>query len=111
MNIKIHYIYALYVGLHWADLASDTCIKHLESRGADSSYSGYIRVCVNAVHFQKALEFQNMPLTMDEVECLVANLIYRGYVKGYIAHSRRILVCSKVEPFPALKAANVSDLL
>lgn len=64
-----------------------------------------------AVHFQNALEWQNVKLTMDEVECLVANLIYRNYVKGYIAHSRQILVCSKIEPFPPLKLANVADLL
>ena len=64
-----------------------------------------------ADHFQQALAWQHIALTMDEVECMVANMIYRGYVKGYIAHARHILVCSKVAPFPPLKSANVSDLL
>ncbi|CAK3771005.1 related to CSN12 homolog [Lecanosticta acicola] len=31
----------------------------------------------------------------DEVECLLANAIYKNYMKGYIARERRILVLSK----------------
>ena len=49
-------------------------------------------------------------MEMNEVECLVANLIYRGYVKGYISHSRRILVLSKATAFPHLKTVNMADL-
>jgi len=37
---------------------------------------------------------------LDEVECILANLIFRGYVRGYISHSKRILVLSKKDPFP-----------
>ena len=36
----------------------------------------------------------------DEVECILANLVSRGYVKGYISHGKRILVLSKKDPFP-----------
>jgi hypothetical protein len=36
----------------------------------------------------------------DEVECILANLIFHGYVKGYISHSKRILVLSKKDAFP-----------
>ncbi|CAI7633035.1 unnamed protein product [Penicillium pancosmium] len=32
---------------------------------------------------------------MDEVECLLANLIYKGLMKGYIARERGIVVLSK----------------
>ncbi|GAB5369715.1 hypothetical protein AAMO2058_001429300 [Amorphochlora amoebiformis] len=35
----------------------------------------------------------------DEIECILANLIYEGLVKGYIAHGR-CLVVSKKMPFP-----------
>ena len=38
--------------------------------------------------------------TLAEVECVVANLIYRGYVKGYISHQKAVLVVSKKDPFP-----------
>lgn len=59
---------------------------------------------------QKALEWQKMALEMDEVECLVANLIYRGYVKGYISHSKRVLVLSKANPFPALNTVSREEI-
>ena len=48
----------------------------------------------------KALDFLGMRLDTDEVECILANLIYRGYLKGYIAHNKRYLVLSKKDPFP-----------
>ncbi|CAN8065018.1 unnamed protein product [Agarophyton chilense] len=36
----------------------------------------------------------------DEVECILANLIYNGYIKGYISHKVGYLVLSKKNPFP-----------
>ncbi|XP_012137754.1 PCI domain-containing protein 2 isoform X3 [Megachile rotundata] len=39
---------------------------------------------------------------MDEVECIVANLIYEGKIKGYISHQHKKLVISKQNPFPRL---------
>jgi hypothetical protein len=38
---------------------------------------------------------------IDEIECLLANLIYKGNIRGYIAHEKRILVLSKDNPFPS----------
>jgi DNA-binding TFAR19-related protein (PDSD5 family) len=35
-----------------------------------------------------------------QVECVLANLIYNGHVKGYISHKQRVLVLSKTNPFP-----------
>lgn len=63
-----------------------------------------------AVLFQRALAWQKLPLGIEEVECLVANLVYRGYVKGYISHSKKVLVLSKAAPFPHLKTVNLGDL-
>lgn len=37
---------------------------------------------------------------IDEIECLLANLIFKGNIRGYIAHEKRILVLSKDNPFP-----------
>ena len=47
-----------------------------------------------------ALKYMGMSTDLDEVECILANLIYRGYVRGYLSHMKRVLVLSKKEPFP-----------
>ncbi|EME31558.1 PCI domain-containing protein 2 [Galdieria sulphuraria] len=52
---------------------------------------------------QCALKVAGYEMDIDELECCLANLIYQGYIKGYIAHQRQILVVSKVDPFPHLK--------
>ncbi|GAA6040960.1 hypothetical protein JCM8097_000512 [Rhodosporidiobolus ruineniae] len=36
----------------------------------------------------------------EEMECLVAGLIYKGLVKGYISHAHGLVVLSKEKPFP-----------
>ena len=38
-------------------------------------------------------------LDLDELQCLLANLIANSLIKGYISHERRILVLSK-DAFP-----------
>uniref|UniRef100_A0A6U3NR12 PCI domain-containing protein n=1 Tax=Ditylum brightwellii TaxID=49249 RepID=A0A6U3NR12_9STRA len=47
-----------------------------------------------------SFKWLGMSIDLDEVECILANLIFRGYVRGYISHSKRILVLSKKDPFP-----------
>ncbi|GMH47705.1 hypothetical protein TrRE_jg2164, partial [Triparma retinervis] len=37
----------------------------------------------------------------DAVECVVANLIFKGFVRGYISHEKMTVVVSKKEPPPA----------
>lgn len=37
---------------------------------------------------------------LDEIECILANLVYQNKVKGYISHKMRMLVISKTDPFP-----------
>ena len=41
----------------------------------------------------------------EECECLLANLIYEGKIKGYISHQHQKLVVSKQNPFPSIIAA------
>lgn len=48
----------------------------------------------------KSFKWLGMPIDLDEVECILANLIFRGYVRGYISHAKRVLVLSKRDPFP-----------
>lgn len=55
--------------------------------------------------FQNALAWQDAAMDMDEVECIVANLIFRRYIKGYISHKNLVVVISKVDAFPPLKNA------
>jgi hypothetical protein len=55
---------------------------------------------VSLVHVAKAFKWLGMPIDLDEIECILANLIYRGYVRGYLSHAKRVLVLSKRDPFP-----------
>jgi len=51
-------------------------------------------------HVVKAIKWLGIDMDLDEVECILANLIFRGAIRGYISHSKRILVLSKKDPFP-----------
>jgi hypothetical protein len=39
---------------------------------------------------------------LDEAECITANMIFRGYVRGYISHEKRMLVLAAKNTFPKL---------
>ncbi|XP_036105528.1 PCI domain-containing protein 2 isoform X6 [Molossus molossus] len=53
--------------------------------------------------FLVALKFMQVEdVDIDEVQCILANLIYMGHIKGYISHQHQKLVVSKQNPFPAL---------
>ena len=54
--------------------------------------------------FQIALELCGADVDADEVECIVANLIFRKFVKGYISHKNKVVVLSKTDAFPSLKS-------
>jgi hypothetical protein len=55
-----------------------------------------------ALHLAGATEVQTGDGTIDrdEVECLIANVIYKNLMKGYIARERGIVVLSKAGAFP-----------
>merc|ERR1719464_123115 len=48
----------------------------------------------------KVFKWLGMPIDLDEIECILANLIFQGFVRGYLSHSKRTLVLSKRDPFP-----------
>ncbi|NXU89341.1 PCID2 protein, partial [Xiphorhynchus elegans] len=53
--------------------------------------------------FLIALKFMEVEdVDIDEVQCILANLIYMGHIKGYISHQHQKLVVSKQNPFPPL---------
>jgi hypothetical protein len=39
-------------------------------------------------------------LSDDESECLLANLIFKNFIKGYLSHTNGVCVLSKKDPFP-----------
>eukprot|EP00118_Oscarella_pearsei_P023178 m.273980 g.273980 ORF g.273980 m.273980 type:complete len:446 (+) comp40581_c0_seq11:415-1752(+) len=45
-------------------------------------------------------------MDVDEVQCIVANLIDKGYIRGYISHQHKKLVVSKQNAFPKLPSAD-----
>ncbi|KAH8096283.1 hypothetical protein JL720_3645 [Aureococcus anophagefferens] len=59
--------------------------------------------------FQRAFAWLGCPTDMDEVECILANLIFKGLIKGDISHQKQTLVLSKKDPFPtaAIRSATL----
>ena len=44
-------------------------------------------------------------MDLDEVECIVTNLIFQKQIKGYIAHQQHTLVVHPTDAFPPLGAS------
>ncbi|KAF5481861.1 hypothetical protein F2P56_002477 [Juglans regia] len=57
----------------------------------------------------KALKWLQMDMDVDEVECIMAILIYKNLVKGYFAHKSKVVVLSKQDPFPKLNGKPVDS--
>lgn len=55
----------------------------------------------------KALKWLEIDMDVDEVECIMAILIYKNLVKGYFAHKSKVVVLSKQDPFPNLNGKPV----
>jgi hypothetical protein len=49
-----------------------------------------------------ALKVSGIEVEVEEAECFVANMIYKGFMKGYISHEQQIVVLSKNNAFPRL---------
>ncbi|KAF2458183.1 hypothetical protein BDY21DRAFT_371065 [Lineolata rhizophorae] len=53
-----------------------------------------------ALRLGMGLDREGEGLERDEVECMIANMIYKNLMKGYIARERGIVVLSKAGAFP-----------
>ena len=53
--------------------------------------------------FHNALVLLGEDVDLDETECLLANLIYKGWIKGYISHENNLIALSKLNPFPNIR--------
>lgn len=60
---------------------------------------------LNLSHVEAALQWLGQEVDMDEIECILANLISQNKIKGYISHEKRFLIVSKSDPFPKYKKA------
>lgn len=60
-------------------------------------------------YFVEALKWEGYDTDLDEVECIVANMVYRKYIKGYISHKNAVIVLSKKDPFPKLDSSMLVD--
>jgi len=58
-----------------------------------------LEVCLHVFHWMNISD-----TNLDEIECILANLIYNGYIKGYLNHQHRCLVVKITEPFPPLQS-------
>jgi len=55
--------------------------------------------------FQTVFRVAKDPLDREETECFVANMIYRGWMKGYISRERAMVVLSAKEGFPKISGS------
>lgn len=55
-----------------------------------------------AMFLQSLRWMQVEDVDLDETECLLANMIFEGRMKGYISHAHRKVVVSKKDPFPPI---------
>eukprot|EP01025_Chloroclados_australasicus_P030228 TRINITY_DN30343_c0_g1_i2.p1 TRINITY_DN30343_c0_g1~~TRINITY_DN30343_c0_g1_i2.p1 ORF type:complete len:424 (-),score=10.57 TRINITY_DN30343_c0_g1_i2:449-1684(-) len=59
----------------------------------------------------EALALQGVQWDMDQAQCMLANLIQRKLIKGYMHFNKKLVVLSKQEPFPSYSSYQIQDLL
>jgi len=50
--------------------------------------------------FHTALRISGLDIPEEEAECLVANQIYRNFLRGYISHEKQMVVLASTNTFP-----------
>jgi COP9 signalosome complex subunit 12 len=60
------------------------------------------RISIEVVKRGLEVSMQSL-IDVEEVCCLVVNLIDRSYMKGYLSHEKQIIVLSNKDPFPQIK--------
>ena len=58
------------------------------------------RIPLNMFHC--AIRVVGIRIEVEEVECFVANMIYKGLIKGYISHEKQMVVLAQNGAFPSL---------
>jgi len=52
--------------------------------------------------FVGVIQHFGVDIDVDEMESILANLIYEGYIKGYLSHQAGVMVVSSSNAFPKL---------
>jgi COP9 signalosome complex subunit 12 len=96
----------------------DICMRNLfrkvflyagfeEPKDAEANVTGekIRRTRIRVEEFEAAMRVsyrgsEDVVVDRDEVECFLANMIYKGMMKGYIARERGVVVLSKAGAFP-----------
>ena len=52
--------------------------------------------------FHCAVRLVGIRVEVEEVECFIANMIYKGLIRGYISHERQMVVLASNGAFPRL---------
>ncbi|KAI0092410.1 hypothetical protein BDY19DRAFT_883602 [Irpex rosettiformis] len=50
--------------------------------------------------FHSALQVSGQDVPVEEAECFVANMIYKGFMRGYISHEKQMVVVANTNAFP-----------
>jgi hypothetical protein len=77
------------------------CKKVLRARVAMKAERPHM---LNLNDYRLGLRACGVEMPVSEIECIIANLIFNGYVKGYISHKHGFLVLSTKLPFPNLQS-------
>jgi hypothetical protein len=79
--------------------ARELCLRGLFRRVWVASQKG-TRIPISMFH--SALRISGIKVDPEEAECLVANMIYKGFMRGYISHERQTVVLAGTNAFPRL---------
>ncbi|OUM67492.1 hypothetical protein PIROE2DRAFT_5015 [Piromyces sp. E2] len=63
---------------------------------------------MNVISFKHALKFVDIDVEIEEVECLLAIMIDKGYIRGYISHEKSVLVLSATNAFPKVTSISLA---
>ncbi|CAA7260139.1 unnamed protein product [Cyclocybe aegerita] len=77
--------------------ARDLCLRGLFRRVWVASEKA-TRIPISMFHTALAISGNEVP--EEEAECLVANMIYKGFIRGYISHEKQMVVLASTNSFP-----------
>ncbi|KAF8914310.1 hypothetical protein CPB84DRAFT_1833013 [Gymnopilus junonius] len=83
----------------WLSLekARELCIRSLFRRMWVATGKG-TRIPISMFH--TALTVSGIDVPEEEAECLVANMIYKNFIRGYISHEKQMVVLAATNAFP-----------
>lgn len=91
------------------DATLRTLLKHIYlSLPAGAGGERQTRLSLETLHRATSSPLVGLAYAKQELEWILATLIYKGYVKGYIAHERAVVVLSAKDPFPALGSVPIT---